>query len=80
MVQGSSKQMRNTHTVPQLIPDDVIGDLVVQAQQLTCSILELELEENLENAVMAGTTKLIVKVLSKHQIQKFQVLNAVNKA
>lgn len=65
---------------PQLIPDEIIGDLVVQAQQLTCSIPEVELDEDVEEAVITDSTKLIDRILSKYQVQKFQVINSINKA
>lgn len=80
MAQESSNQLRNKNTNPQSIPDDVIGELVIQAQNLTRPIPEIELEENLKDAVIAGTTKLVGKILSNLHIQKSLVLNVVNKA
>lgn len=51
---------------------------VFQAQ-LTCSIPELELDEDLKEVIM-GSIKLTRKILYNHYIQKHQVVSAVNKA
>lgn len=65
---------------PQFIPNDVIGELVFKPQQLTCSIPKMELDDNIKEAMITGSTKLIDKFFCKKHIQKYQVVNAINKA
>lgn len=79
MIQTLTNQIKNRNTNSHFVTIDVIGELVTQAQNLICSIFEIELEKVMEKYVFTGVTKLIGKIFSNNYIQKSKVHNAFNK-